>query len=316
MEQEVLTGKSVEKILEDFCESKNLHQDEVEYKIIDEGKNGFMGLIGSKKATIRIISYGRAKKIKIFLETLIKKMDIDFEEVSVEENDDSISLRIIGSDDPGFLIGKEARFLNNLQYLINRAFENREESKRIYIDVDNYKERQAENIIKKYEPIFNKVIDNQKPYTLEPLDPNFRRVIHQHLESIDEISTLTIGDGKRKRIVIFPKDYDQTKIRKRSYMPQNRRNNNYRNNDYNSRNNNDYKARRNDRYNSERSSDSGDREKSYNDEGNYRKKTYQDRDKRSDSYGRNSYNKSNSYSKRGNYSNRPRKKSFDDYNEE
>lgn len=219
METIVLTGSSVEKILEEFCRERKIKRDDVQYEVIVEGKSGFLGFIGSKKAQIKINSFGTKHEIMEFLKNLLDKMEIEFVDIEESETEDSYNYHIVDSSDPGFLIGKEARFLNNLQYLINRIFEDRLKTKRIYLDVDNYKERQAEQVIRKYEPVLDRVVSNQKPYTLEPLDPNIRRVIHKFIEGRPEISTLTIGDGKLKRIVVFPKDYDQAKIRKRSYTP-------------------------------------------------------------------------------------------------
>ncbi len=226
MEAIVLTGSSVEKILEEFSRGRKIKLDDIQYEVIEEGKSGFLGFFGSKKAQIKITSFGIKQEVMTFLEKLLDKMEIEFVDIEESETKDSLNYHIVGSSDPGFLIGKEARFLNNMQYLINRIFEDKTTTKRIYLDVDNYKERQAEQVIRKYEPILDKVVSNQKPYTLEPLDPNIRRVIHKFIESRPEISTLTIGEGKMKRIVVFPKDYDQTKIRKRSYTPPSRRTNN------------------------------------------------------------------------------------------
>lgn len=227
MEPIVLTGSTVEKILEEFCQAKKVKLDDIKYEIIEEGKSGFLGFFGSKKAEIRITTFGSKQEVHNFLAELLDKMEIEFVDIEIDETDDSYNYHIVGSSDAGFLIGKESRFLNNMQYLVNRIYEGRDGFKRIYLDVDNYKERQAEQIVRKYEPVIDKVVSNQKPYTLEPLDPNIRRVIHKFIEGRPEISTLTIGDGKKKRIVIFPKGYDQTKIRKRSYMPPNKRNTDY-----------------------------------------------------------------------------------------
>ncbi len=223
MEPKVLTGSTVEKILEEFCRKHKVKADDIQYEVIEEGKSGFLGFIGTKKAQIKITSFGIKQEIMEFLEKLLDKMEIEFVDIEESETSDSFNYHIVGSSDPGFLIGKEARFLNNLQYLVNRIFEGRTETKRIYLDVDNYKERQAEQIIRKYEIVLDRVVSNNKPYTLEPMDGNIRRVIHKYIENRPEIRTLTIGDGKMKRIVVFPKGYDQTKIRKRSYSPSTRR---------------------------------------------------------------------------------------------
>ncbi len=223
MDEKILTGSSVDKILEEFCKKNKVNKDDIQYEVIEEAKSGFLGIFGSKKAQIKITSFGIKQEIMDFIENFLEKMGLEFVDIEEHETKDSFNYHIVGSSEPGFLIGKEARFLNTMQYLVNRIFESRPEAKRIYLDVDNYKERQAEQIIKKYEPVLDRVVDNQKPYTLEPMDGNIRRVIHKYIEDRPEISTLTIGDGKYKRIVVFPKDYDQTKIRRRAYNPTSRR---------------------------------------------------------------------------------------------
>ncbi len=43
------------------------------------------------------------------------------------------------------MIGKNGSMLDNLQYLLNRVFENDRQVERIYLDVDGYRERQADN---------------------------------------------------------------------------------------------------------------------------------------------------------------------------
>ncbi len=228
MDAKILTGNSVDKIIDEFCKKNKINKNDVQYEVIEEGKSGFLGLFGSKKAQVKITSFGIKQEILEFLEQFLDKMGVEFVDIEESETKDSLNYHIVGSSEPGFLIGKESRFLNTMQYLVNRIFESRTEAKRIYLDVDNYKERQAEQVIKKYEPVLDRVVDNQKPYTLEPMDGNIRRVIHKYIEDRPEISTLTIGDGKYKRIVVFPKGYDQTKIRKRSYNPPSKRNNNNR----------------------------------------------------------------------------------------
>jgi spoIIIJ-associated protein len=316
MQPIVLTGSSVEKILREFCKEKKIEETDISYEVIEEGKSGFLGFIGSKKASIKVNSFGEKKTILEFIEKLLEKMNIDYIDIEVSETKDSFNYHIVGSTEAGFLIGKEARFLNNLQYLVNRIFE-KEKGKRVYIDVDDYKKRQAESVIRKYEPIFDKVISNQKPYTLDPLDPSIRRILHQYIDDKGNLSTLTIGDGKRKRIVVFPKGYDQSKIRKRSYVPPRKKgpaNPNNKNNGENHRADQDNrKAKQNNRRNQQdsRKANNDNRKannenrKANNDnrkgvsEGNKPNRNYKPRPKNT-TYKRKNYNNSNRPKKKPN----------------
>ena len=120
MEPIVLTGSTVEKILEEFCQAKKVKLDDIKYEIIEEGKSGFLGFFGSKKAEIRITTFGSKQEVHNFLSELLDKMEIEFVDIEIEETEDSYNYHIVGSSDAGFLIGKESRFLNNMQYLVNR----------------------------------------------------------------------------------------------------------------------------------------------------------------------------------------------------
>ena len=73
MEAIVLTGSSIKKILEEFCSEQKIKLNDVQYEVIDEGKSGFLGFIGSKKAQIRIISFGIKQEVLKFLENLLEK---------------------------------------------------------------------------------------------------------------------------------------------------------------------------------------------------------------------------------------------------
>ena len=93
--------------------------------------------------------------------------------------------------------------LDNLQYLINRIFETDRQVEKIYLDVDGYRERQADIFIKPYIPKILQVKLSGKSITLEPMTASQRRIIHRFVEKENGLRTLTIGEGEKKRIVIF-----------------------------------------------------------------------------------------------------------------
>jgi hypothetical protein len=93
--------------------------------------------------------------------------------------------------------------LESIQYIVNRVFEYDRKIERIYLDADGYRERREELFFKQYLPQISKIKVHGKPLTLEPMSAGERRIIHRHVERDKGLRTLTIGEGEKKRIVIF-----------------------------------------------------------------------------------------------------------------
>lgn len=142
--------------------------------------------------------------LKEFTITLLKKMKVDFEAVLVKKEGDSYFVSVVGAKEPGFVIGKEGRMLENLQYLLNRVYERETGQDKIYLDVDGYKERQEEKLIRRVKPLLERARTEQQSITLDPMNPAERRIIHKYVENDHHLRTLTVGEGRMKRIVVFP----------------------------------------------------------------------------------------------------------------
>jgi spoIIIJ-associated protein len=196
-------GNSVQEILKEFAEEQKISQSQIKYEVIQESTPGFLGLFG-KKAIIKIQLSNVTEALKDFTTKLLTKMNAEFDSIMVKREGDSYQVSVIGSKEPGFIIGKEGRMLENLQYLMNRVFEKDAGLDKIYLDVDGYKERQEEKLIRRIRPIIEKARDRQQSVTLDPMNPAERRIVHKYVERDTQLRTLTVGEGKMKRIVIFP----------------------------------------------------------------------------------------------------------------
>ncbi len=136
----------------------------------------------------------------------------------------NVYLEIVGSKDTGFLIGKSGSMLETLQYLINRVYESDRNLDRIFIDVEGYRERREATFLRQFLPIIKKVREQGKPYTLDPMKASERRVIHRHIERDRGLRTLTIGEGEKKRIVIFSAKQSESEILNQTQNKRPRRN--------------------------------------------------------------------------------------------
>lgn len=218
------TGNSVEKIIADFRNEHKIKDWELQYDIIKKPSKGFLGLFANTTAVVSFKLPEIGERAGFFMEKLLTKMGVPFDSVDAKTEGKTVYLEINGSKETGFLIGKNGSMLETLQYLMNRIFENDRNLERIFIDVEGYRERREATFLRQFLPIIKKVREQGKPYTLEPMKAAERRVIHRHIERDRGLRTLTIGEGEKKRIVIFSAKQSESEILSQTKRKMPRRN--------------------------------------------------------------------------------------------
>ncbi|CDG36890.1 MAG TPA: RNA-binding cell elongation regulator Jag/EloR [Acetivibrio thermocellus] len=196
------SAKTVREAIDLALLELNTTEDKVEVEVLEEGSKGIFGLIGSKQAKVRVTlketSGDRAKK---FLLDVLSKMKVNAD-ILVEESEDTISLKIEG-DDIGIIIGRRGETLDALQYLtslvVNRS---KEGYKRIVIDVENYRKKREEILIRLANRLADRVIKYKKNITLEPMNPYERRVIHSCLQNHKYVETYSVGEEPNRKVII------------------------------------------------------------------------------------------------------------------
>ncbi|MBM4399638.1 MAG: KH domain-containing protein [Candidatus Cloacimonetes bacterium] len=204
MKQIEIKGSSPNEIISAFRKEHKIKDWELQYKIINESSVGLFGIFGRKQATVQFNLLTTEERIKLFVEKLLHKLEIRYEEIRTETDRKTVYVTIHNSSDAGFLIGKNGNMLEQLQYLINRIFENIHGLERIYIDTEDYRLRQEQTFLRSYLGDIKKVKTTGKSVTLEPMQSSERRIIHKYVESEPSLKTMTIGEGDSKRIVIMP----------------------------------------------------------------------------------------------------------------
>lgn len=201
-------GKSVEEALALALEELGVTESEVKYEVIEEGSKGFLGL-GSKEATIRVelIKKDNVQTATDFLSKIFAAMDMKVE-ISAKQDEESINIDLAG-DDMGIIIGKRGDTLDSLQYLTSLvANKNRsgEAYTRVTIDTEGYREKRIESLKALAERLASKVTRSGKKYTLEPMNPYERRIIHSTLQASETVTTFSIGEDPYRKVVIAPKN--------------------------------------------------------------------------------------------------------------
>ena len=140
---------------------------------------------------------------KDFLAKIFKAMKIEVVmEKFVNKKDGCVVLKLHG-DDMGILIGKHGQTLDSLQYLTNLvANKNTENRVHIVIDVENYRERRAETLVRLARRLADKVKKSGERVVLEPMNPHERKIIHTALQNDNKITTLSEGSEPYRKVVI------------------------------------------------------------------------------------------------------------------
>jgi len=145
------------------------------------------------------------------LRTLLAKMHVDATVSStLSEPDDITGRRIvvleIQGNDLGVLIGTRGETLNAIQYLMRLMVGHKLRQRADFIiDVEGYRQRREQALARLAERMADKVIKRGRPVSLEPMPPHERRIIHMTLRDYDEVTTHSVGEGKRRKVRILPK---------------------------------------------------------------------------------------------------------------
>lgn len=199
------TGKTVQEAISAALSELNLSQEDVEIEILDEGNKGIFGIIGSKvakvRATVKEVEISRGDIASDFLYTILNNMGVEAD-ISVNEDEESIVVDING-DDIGIIIGRRGETMDSLQYLtslvINKGYE---DYKRVILNVENYRQKREETLIKLANRLADKVVKYKKPVTLEPMNPYERRIIHSTLQGHKYVETYSTGEEPKRKVVI------------------------------------------------------------------------------------------------------------------
>lgn len=232
------SAKNKEAAIEAALKELEAQREEVEIEVLDEGSKGFLGL-GARDARVRVtlkkentagnetaktvkktavketINTEKPKKqsagapyedAKRFLSDIFSAMNLDVEIDARMDDKQSISINLSG-DNMGIVIGKRGDTLDSLQYLTSLVVNQRSEDYiKVSIDTENYREKRTEALIALSTRLAEKVARTGKKFTLEPMNPYERRIIHSNLQDSETITTYSIGSEPYRKVVIAPKN--------------------------------------------------------------------------------------------------------------
>ena len=143
--------------------------------------------------------------VEEFLRGLLGAFGLDAE-VRTELVDDVVEASISGSD-LGILIGPGGTTLHALQELAATVLQRRVERgsrARITVDVGGYRERRRAALAQFTTELAEEVQASGVARALEPMNAADRKVVHDTVNELDGVATISEGDDPRRRVVIVP----------------------------------------------------------------------------------------------------------------
>lgn len=146
----------------------------------------------------------QARLAEEFAQGLVEAFGFDAD-VSARADDEYVRLDIDG-DNLGALIGRDGATMEALRELVKTALQRHTQgqSARVTLDVAGYGARRREALEEFARDLAEKALDTGKVQVLEPMSPPDRKVVHDAVNEIDGVSTVSEGDEPRRRVVIEP----------------------------------------------------------------------------------------------------------------
>ena len=144
-----------------------------------------------------------AERVRVLLERILEELGLEAS-VSVVEDDELIQADIEG-EEVGLLIGRHGQTIDAVQLLAYQAaFRGLPDRKRVSVDAAGYRRRQSESLQRRAEMAAEDAMRHGQAVEMDPMGPNERRVVHEHLRDRPEVETYSEGDEPNRYVVVAP----------------------------------------------------------------------------------------------------------------
>ena len=141
------------------------------------------------------------KNVRIFLNEFMSKLSKEAS-FTITKTENGIDIDLKG-EEIAFLIGYRGETLYSMQNILSAiASKGLTTRVRIILDIEGYKEKREKTLEDFAERMEKQVIRTRKSVTLEPMKAYERKIIHSKLQNSDKVTTYSIGEEPRRRIVI------------------------------------------------------------------------------------------------------------------
>lgn len=206
--------EAVKQALDQLCPGEN---EEYEVEVLDEGREGFLGLIGGRPTRVRVKilcpSIGEARE---FIDKIIELSEVEAD-IAFERRGKTLTVEVNG-DDVGILIGRRGQTLNAIQHLLNVMINKKaRERLRVRFNVAGYRQNREQALQELAGKLASTVKSKGKKVELEPMRSYERRAIHVALKDDNDIVTYSKGEEPHRKVVISNKRKNQSREAKKRH---------------------------------------------------------------------------------------------------
>ncbi|MCM1364266.1 MAG: Jag N-terminal domain-containing protein [Faecalibacterium sp.] len=145
-----------------------------------------------------------------YLTSIIKGMGVNSVNIEAFKSaDNEVIIELDCGDDYGIVIGRRGETLDSIQYL-TRLAANRKKAEgdfsRISLNIGNYREKRKQTLSELAKKNASKVLKYGRNFTFEPMNPYERRIIHTTVQSIEGVTSYSVGSDSDRRVVISLED--------------------------------------------------------------------------------------------------------------
>ena len=198
MEILVYEGKNLNELKEKAFSELNASENELYIRETEEVK----GLLKTKKYKLEILTKDDVVKyIKNYIIDVAKNMGITVN-IEAKKRENYIQINLF-SENSSILIGKTGRTMEALQYLIKNSIFNKTGFKiNVILDVEDYKEKINKHLEYNVKKIAREVRKTGVDAKLDPMNSYERRIVHNAVNEIKGVSTISEGVEPNRYVVI------------------------------------------------------------------------------------------------------------------
>jgi spoIIIJ-associated protein len=145
----------------------------------------------------------QAELAEAFARGLVERFGLPATVSARAEGDDDVTVDIQGSD-LGLLIGPRAATVDAIQELVRTAVQRRigGHGARIHVDVAGYRARRQEALAEFARQAAQRALESGRDQVFEPMSPVDRKIVHDIVNEIEGVATVSEGEEPRRRVVI------------------------------------------------------------------------------------------------------------------
>jgi spoIIIJ-associated protein len=206
MKEVKMKGRTVDDAVEGALQVLGAKKEDVDIKILNEGRGGILGVFGGEEAEVLVSTKEAIGEVaKGRLQEILDKAGLMTIVSLVSEEGESVSLEIKG-EDMGRIIGKDGAMLGALEIIMS-AILSREAQGRIFahIEASGYQKKREEKLKETIGNAIKDALEKGQEVILPPMDPKGRREVHIIVKEDGRMSSYSRGEGAERRVVISPK---------------------------------------------------------------------------------------------------------------